>query len=448
MKNKLKKFLANVYALFLIGLTAGLGMCKLARAKVGSLNWHIDVTTLKSNVINFNNPSGNGSNEPHYTVSKRLNLKAIVVNLAIAGPFGTGIGVLMGTGFGIGALACIALLGTGLQLFMPWYKNSNLSARLIMAFGIVGMTYAGIAQEVWIDVITPHLYPENSWVYESMDDSAYLDGLTVHLPQIGNAPNVVRNRTGLPATGVQRTDTINSYNIDEYTTDPTIITYTEEDIVSYDKLASVVQDHIDVLKTNSLDAIMNSWCPAAPTAGQNLRLTSGTDRPAGTTTQTGNRKAAVMADITAMQLMFNQQIIPQEDRVCALDPVLFNDLLQIEQFTNMFYIGATVGARKGIIEEAIGFKIYVNPLAPTYSSANALNALGAVPQAADNLCGVFWHPRFVRRAWGNLANGGIKVFENPERAEYYGGIYSAMVRAGGSPARSDRRGIGVLVETT
>ena len=81
-----------------------------------------------------------------------------------------------------------------------------------------------IQKEIWQDHIEGNLFKGNECINAvTIADSYVIQGKVVHIPQAGALPNVVKGRTSLPATVVQRTDTDVTYTLDEYTTDPILI---------------------------------------------------------------------------------------------------------------------------------------------------------------------------------------------------------------------------------
>ena len=69
--------------------------------------------------------------------------------------------------------------------------------------------------------IAENIFPENSFIRRAIDDSQFIFGKKVQLPQSGGVPNVVKNRTVYPIPLTKRADTLTEYDIDEYSTDGT-----------------------------------------------------------------------------------------------------------------------------------------------------------------------------------------------------------------------------------
>lgn len=305
-----------------------------------------------------------------------------------------------------------------------------------------------IQKEIWVRDIAENLFPNNDVIMMSVDDSEYLSNKTVHLPQSGSVPTVEKNRSSLPATSAQRTDTEVSYDVDEYTTDPVTIKATEEVEVSYDKRQNVLMDHVEQLRTSIADNLLHDWAPSATAQAAQQVRTSGTARAGYLATQSGNRKAIAKADFLAVQRIFNVQNIPQEGRIACIDANLYTDILNIDEFVTAEKIGRA-NLVDGAVGMLLGFQIMIRSNVVVYDDTAdpVKKAVAAAAAADDNLACLFWHRRFVRRAFGTAQNGGIQVFERNNDPQFYGDILSAMVRAGGRPRYTNFRGVVALIES-
>ena len=77
-----------------------------------------------------------------------------------------------------------------------------------------------LTKEIWIDSIVGNLFPDNSFASRSADHSAFVNNKTVHVPNAGAKPGVIKGRTSFPASVKSRTDNDLTYEIGEFTTDP------------------------------------------------------------------------------------------------------------------------------------------------------------------------------------------------------------------------------------
>jgi hypothetical protein len=363
-------------------------------------------------------------------MKKRLSITGLLFNTIVA--------------MFVSAFISIPLHGDpSLSFVQPLVFVTLLALQFVPTNTMAGVFMSDIRKEVWVSDIAENIFPDNSAIGQSIDDSQYLDGHTVHLPQAGSVPSVTKNRTSLPATAVPRIDTIQDYDVDEYTTDPSLVTITEEIEASYDKRQSILRDHQDILMTKIFNNILYGWMP---TASAQQVATTGSSRSAYLSGQTGNRKQVALNDIIDVQAKFNNADIPQEGRNVLIDALMYKDFQKLSEFQSWDKMGTTPLV-KGSLGQILGFNVWLRSTANRYDNAGAPKAVDAAVAATDDLFTLFWHRSFVRKAVGTTANGGIQVFYNENDPSYYGSVFSALVRGGAKKRYTDGRGIVALIET-
>lgn len=307
------------------------------------------------------------------------------------------------------------------------------------------MAFMAIQKEIWTADIAENVFPDNAFFNRSRDDSQNLSGRIVHVPQAGTTPNVVKNRSALPATVTKRVDTTGDYTIDEFTTDPVVVPFTEQVEASYDKRSSILFDHIMSLQTSVANGALYSW---APSVGTGIIRTSGGPRAAYKAYQSGNRLAVSKDDFINAARILNRMDVPQEGRVCVIDADLVMDVMKIAEFTQAQMIGSA-NLVNGSIARLVGFDVFVRSTTTTFdnSATPVKKTFEAATAVTDNLSIQFWHPAYVRFAKGGSSNGGIELFAQESAPQFYGDVFSALVRAGGRMHRADQKGIVSLVET-
>src|SRR3954468_21515304 len=130
-----------------------------------------------------------------------------------------------------------------------------------------------IQKEIWQDHIEGNLFKNNEFLLASTDAGQFvLQGKVVHIPQAGALPTVVKNRSSIPATVVQRTDTDITYVLDEFTTDPILIPNAETFELSYNKRESVLGEYESSLRQTIADNLLIDWSPTGGT-GTVIRTT-------------------------------------------------------------------------------------------------------------------------------------------------------------------------------
>ena len=297
-----------------------------------------------------------------------------------------------------------------------------------------------IQTEVWVRDITQNLFPSNSFLQASRNDTGFVvDGKVVHLPQVGAAPGVVVNRSAFPAGASQRTDTDSTYNLDSYTSDPTHIRDLEIIEASYDKRMSVLEDHIGSINDSLAYGVAVGW---AATQANRIIRTTGDNRPAMSPGATGNRKKILVADFLAAKRVLDKDNVPSENRYVLLPSEMYNDLLTLSEVLAWDKMG-TANLPTGAIGRLLGFNIYIRSEALIFNNAAnpVVKALGQAAHSSDNAGALFWHKDFVRRALGE-----VKLFMKDNDPQFYGSVMSAEVRAGGRRARADEKGVVCLVE--
>jgi hypothetical protein len=360
----------------------------------------------------------------------KLNLKNLAYNVVVALLLASV--VTMFAGVTAGVLSGSALLAAG---FLLPAKPAGAQA---------GLAFMAIQQEVWATDIAENVFPDNSFMNRAQDDSDKLVGRTVHLPQAGAPPTAQKNRAG-SAAPAKRVDTVSDYVIDEFTTDPTVVTITEEIEVSYDKRMDVLKDHVEVLRTLAADSLCYNW---APTAASNIIYTTGVARDVWKVGhQTGQRLAVARNDFANAARILNRMNVPQEGRVALVDADMAMDLMTIPEFISANIFGKPI-IENGVLGRVFGFDIMIRSQAALYAPNGTVKDMAAAKAATDCASTMFWHPNYVRKAVGTATNGGIHVFEQNSSPTHYGDIMSAMVRAGGKHRYADQRGVVVLVEKT
>jgi len=299
-----------------------------------------------------------------------------------------------------------------------------------------------IQKEIWQDHIEGNLFKNNEFLLASTDAGQFvLQGKVVHIPQAGALANVAKNRTSLPATVVQRTDTDVTYTLDEYTTDPILIPNAETFELSYNKRESVLSEYEASLRQTIADNVLIDWAPTGST-GTIVRTTG----PATATTldgTTGNRAKCTVNDLKKAQLELNKQNVPMEGRYALISADMFQQLTDDMSATQYRDFSAAYDVKDGVLGRLFGFNIMMRSGVVTYNNASSpvVNIYGASAAATDNDGILCWQMNAVERAVGQ-----IKFFERIGDPTYYGDVYSVSVRMGARIRRADALGIVAIVQ--
>lgn len=295
-----------------------------------------------------------------------------------------------------------------------------------------------VQKEIWVRDISEKLFEGIEFASRAINHSAYIEGKTVHVPQAGAAPSITKNRASFPATIAGRTDTDLTYSMGEFTTDPILIRDIEEIQSEYDKRQSVLRAHVEVMNERLGKEILNAWAGSLT----NSVATSGSATAnALSPSATGTRKAMTATDVRQLALTMDNQNVPDSGRVLVLPAAMYYELFDDASLINRNIMGRE-SMPTGVIDKLFGFDIYVRNTVNRLTGAGALKAVETAGAATDLFGGLAYHPSFVARALG-----GVKVFTDDDKPEYYGSIMSALVMLGASKMYTAETGIVTLKQT-
>jgi hypothetical protein len=301
-------------------------------------------------------------------------------------------------------------------------------------------------KEIWAADIKEQLYPEDSFVVLSEDDSVFSDGKKVHRAVAGSVDPATRNRATVPAVVKRRVDADTEYELDEFTTDPILIQDIEEVEVNYQKRTSVLRQQMKQLNLDVAKWMNYHW--AAETASTIIR-TGGADRAALATQfgATGNRKMIRVDEFIKLAQLFDDMEVPEEGRNILVPTGMYYDLVT-NHWKDLLVLQAEGKAvlAKGEMMNLFGFRVWKRSSKNFLTYTNAGTPVRRTPDAANattvNAAALAWHPDFVTRAKGD-----VKVFENIDDATMYGSVFSSLVRAGGRKFYPDGTGVAAIVES-
>lgn len=294
--------------------------------------------------------------------------------------------------------------------------------------------------EMWRPDIQEALFKANPHLRHAFNADEYVvGGSIVHIPQSGGGTTVERNRSTLPAPIVKRTDTDVLYPLEEYTTDPRLITDIDKKELSYDKRMSVITEETGALMEFVGDDMVYKWAKNIP-ASKKI-LSTGANHTGTSPGATGNRKLLTEADIRKAKIQLDLENVPQDNRFMLLDPNMLDHLMSDNSLKYAFQ--QVVDLPDGVIGRLYGFNFLQRSSAVVQGTGGTSGAV-KLPEAAsatdDDVAALFWHQSMVERALGTTT-----IFDNPNRAEYYGDIISFLVRMGGRARREDNKGVGLIV---
>jgi hypothetical protein len=295
-----------------------------------------------------------------------------------------------------------------------------------------------IQKEIWTGSLVENIFADNSFMSRATNlDEFVMQGKIVHIPQAGSASNVEKNRTSLPATIKVRRDTDLYFGLDEYTTDPIKIGNAEQVELAYNKRESILRNDKSNLMEEVAVNFIYDWSPASTyvtrTTGSNVTAHVGT----------GSRKAFTTADVDIVATKFNAQGISQIGRVCLLDAYMYQQLLTSLTASQNADFNKQADLANGILGKYNTFEFMMRGTAAVYSAGLAPKLNNATSVTTDHAAGLFWHPNSVGRALGE-----VDAFEDLKNPQYYGDIYSFLIRAKGKIIVENMKGIWAVVQDT
>ena len=91
-------------------------------------------------------------------------------------------------------------------------------------------TQIDTAKIIYAKDLVKSIFPDGGWMNRSRNDSAYVKGKQVERANVTGKPKVRRNKRNLKIDATRRTLTSDSYEIQEFSTDPEALVFTEESL--------------------------------------------------------------------------------------------------------------------------------------------------------------------------------------------------------------------------
>jgi hypothetical protein len=290
----------------------------------------------------------------------------------------------------------------------------------------------GLQKEIWQRVIKQQLFKENKFLSRMKNVDKHVDGKIIHIPQAG-APSAVQvNRTVFPATATQRTDTELVYEVNEFTTDPRFVLDRDMTELSYNKIASIMEEDGQTMYEKVADYVLYEMVRNLPAAS--LVASTGADSAATATGATGTRKIITEKDFLRAKTLMNLQNVSMSNRTVVMPS---NMIEQLQSDTNLKYaFQKVVDLKEGVIGRLHGFDIMERSRVITLSGAQAVKAPGAATAVTDTEAAIFFEKNSVERGLG-----AIKMFADMNKPEYYGSMISFLLRMGARANRADNKGV-------
>lgn len=293
--------------------------------------------------------------------------------------------------------------------------------------------------EVWIDTLQENFFPDNSFVQKSEDDSQYVDNKTVHVPNAGRPSKVQVNRRTKPAQPTERTDQDLTYELDELTSDPVHISHADTVELSYNKRSSIILNDKEEMRRVASELILQRWAKGADSA--HTILTDGAQRDAHTTQGTGRRLKMTDKVVHQIAIRMDKQDLPATGRYLIIDSDMYADLLDSLTEANRMAFLASADVSKGTVGRLYNIDIFSRSTVLRMKVNGELITTPDGGDATEVAAGFAWQKSCVSRAMGK-----IEMFASEKDPQYYGDIYSFLMRLGGSHRRYDKKGLFLIAE--
>ena len=272
-----------------------------------------------------------------------------------------------------------------------------------------GALMEGVFTEVWTGEMVKKLNAglQATFLNGIPDYSTNVNNETIHLVDVGGDPDVLVNNTTYPIPIQDLEDGDIALSLDKFQTKATRVTDDQLYAICYDKMASVIERHMDALVTVKYKKFAHALAPYSHTAKTPVIQTSGE------TDATSGRKKITLKDIIALKRAFDNMEVPEDGRVLVLCPDHVNDLLELDQSFRDKYYNYTTGK----LMNMYGFEVYTFVNTPYFNKNGVKLAYNAVPTATDHKGSfAFYRPRMFR------AQGSIKMYyseaaTNPQTQE-------------------------------
>ena len=194
-----------------------------------------------------------------------------------------------------------------------------------------------LIKEIWVADIQEALNRNADFLPYSIDHSAYIAFGTVHIPQSGANPTVLKNPATFPLSISERTDTDRTYLLNQFALEPTLITNLDELQISYDKRQSVLGQQITTLTQRIGDEVAITW---TATGAANLRDTTGSASGSALAPgATGTRKAVTLEDIAYLAQKLDLDNVDRGGRKLLMSTGMFWQLMAISDVLRASYNG-------------------------------------------------------------------------------------------------------------
>jgi len=336
----------------------------------------------------------------------------------------------------INAFLFTALMGLFIASLFGASAALVVSALVLLSFVLPspkGVAMMAVQREIWERDIVENLFKNNEFAKRAFSADIYvIEGKVVHIPVAGTPSAVNKNVTVFPVAAVKRADQDITYALDTFYTTPRHVERIEQYELAYDKRASVLGEDQAALIEAAMNGLLFRWSPGAA----NVVLTTGAATLASAVGATGNRLSFTKDVFNGMKLQMDRANIPG-GRVALLTADHHAQLLASFSDIERTNFNNLADMKTGIVGKYLGIDIMMRSTALRYRQVGGIwtpvdeTDAAFAANAADSAASLFYHDMSVERALGT-----VQMFDGENRPEYYGDIYSFILRLGGRIRRA------------
>ena len=296
----------------------------------------------------------------------KLSLKALFINTLLALIASMLIAPIVGASVPIVATAIVAT-STVVQYVAPSLFK--------------GVAMAGLQTEVWIAGIKENPVPNNSFIYQSVDLSQYVEHNKLHLAEAGVEPPVHEDyfaTANNPLPVAEISDIANEVLLHTYSTEQTRHRELQDIELSYDKRSSIIIRHRLSLEKNLGKRAAYAWSPKKDDAWNKVCNLSDSDSVI-------DAIIDIKSFLEGKDIYDGINICLNADhfaRIRKEDKKLYKDILDEEQM--------------------YGIKVFRYNQTPLYTQSGEKKPFGATKEATDKQSSFVWVTNEVFRCFGDV----------------------------------------------
>lgn len=281
---------------------------------------------------------------------------------------------------------------------------------------------AGLQKEIWLDQFRHNFYPENSFFTDGIDWSQYVENDKLNFAAAGGDPTVVKNRTRAqyPIPVEYLDDTPLEVELEEYSSNTTVVHDAEAVELAYDKMETVLVKHRNSIKTAYANSGAYNIAPDTETTHTVILEATGTDALTG-------EACLIDDDFSKLRGIWNDLDYPVEGRCVMLEAHEVEKLTRNSAIikAQMGYKGA-IGTIDAIVGVVHGFTIKTRKTNVLYMDNVGTfekQAYGKVETANDLHAAI----AYIRKHSFVYADGSAKMYDE-KSVEYQGHLVNFRKR--------------------